>query len=141
MRKRWLASVAKRKRPAQLEHPGIVPIYEIGTDGDQHFFSMAFVEGESLTKKMTNGPMPPREAARLVKTIAEAVEYAHQKGIIHRDLKPANILLDRNGIPRITDFGLAKNIQCDSGMTATGQVMGPPPVTCRPNKRRAIRLK
>ncbi len=111
---------------AQLEHPGIVPIYEIGTDGDQHFFSMAFVEGESLAKKMTNGPMPPREAARLVKTIAEAVEYAHQKGIIHRDLKPANILLDRNGIPRITDFGLAKNIQCDSGMTATGQVMGTP---------------
>ena len=111
---------------AQLDHPNIVGIYEVGEQNGQHFFSMGFVEGVGLDEKLKDGPLPPREAAELIATIADAVQYAHDKGIIHRDLKPANVLLDSDGKPRITDFGLAKQITADSGMTATGQVLGTP---------------
>jgi len=117
---------AEAEAAAKLDHSGIVPIFEIGQHDGQHYFSMAFVEGESLAKKVANGPLPPHEAAALVKTIAEAVEYAHQKGIIHRDLKPANVLLDAEGHPKVTDFGLAKQIKGDSGLTGTGQILGTP---------------
>ncbi len=111
---------------AQLDHPNIVPIYEVGEHDGHHFFTMGFVDGGSLASRLQDGPLAPRESAKLVRQIADAVQYAHEKGVIHRDLKPANILLDRNGIPRITDFGLAKNVQRDSGLTHTGQVMGTP---------------
>jgi WD40 repeat protein/tRNA A-37 threonylcarbamoyl transferase component Bud32 len=111
---------------ANLDHPGIVPIYEVGQHEGQHYFSMGFVEGESLAQKVAGGPLPAREAAELVKQVAESVHYAHERGVIHRDLKPANVLLDLQGRPRITDFGLAKTIQNDRGLTATGQVMGTP---------------
>ena len=117
---------AEAEAAARLDHPGIVPIFEIGQHDGQNYFSMAFVEGESLAKKVAKGPLPPREAAELVKRVAEAVEYAHQKGIIHRDLKPANVLLDGQGQPKVTDFGLAKQIQGDSGLTGTGQILGTP---------------
>ena len=111
---------------AQLDHPNIVPIYEVGEQDGRHFFSMGFVDGVGLDARIKEGPLPPREAAELIKTIAEAVQYAHDKGIVHRDLKPANVLIDNDGNPRITDFGLAKKVGEDSGMTATGQVMGTP---------------
>jgi WD40 repeat protein/tetratricopeptide (TPR) repeat protein len=111
---------------ANLDHPGIVPIYEIGAHEGQHFFSMGFVEGTSLAAKVVNGPLPSREAATLTMRVAEAVQYAHEKGVIHRDLKPANVLLDAQGHPKVTDFGLAKKLQADSGLTHTGQVMGTP---------------
>ncbi len=111
---------------ANLDHPGIVPIYEIGEHNGQHYFSMGFVEGQSLADRVKDGPLPPREAAQIVKKIAEAVAYAHQKGVIHRDLKPANVLLDANGEPRVTDFGLAKQVESDSDLTRTGAVMGTP---------------
>jgi eukaryotic-like serine/threonine-protein kinase len=111
---------------AGLDHPGIVPVYECGTVGDQHYFSMGFVEGESLGTRLAAGPLPPREAAEIVAAVADAVDYAHTRGIIHRDLKPANILLDRDGRPRVTDFGLAKRVSGDSGLTRTGQAMGTP---------------
>jgi hypothetical protein len=117
---------AEAEAAAKLDHPGIVPIFEIGQHNGQHYFSMGFVEGESLATKAAAGPLPPREAADLVKRIAEAVEFAHQQGIIHRDLKPANVLLDREGQPRVTDFGLAKQTQRDTGLTGTGQVLGTP---------------
>ncbi len=77
---------------ANLDHPGIVPIYEIGEHEGQHYFSMGFVEGQSLADKINDGPLPPREAARVPKKVAEAVAYAHEQGVIHRDLKPANVL-------------------------------------------------
>ena len=111
---------------AGLDHPGIVPIYEIGQHLDQHYFSMGFVEGSSLAQKVADGPLPSREAARLVREVAEAIQYAHERGVIHRDLKPQNVLLDQNGRPRVTDFGLAKKVESDADLTASGAVMGTP---------------
>ena len=111
---------------ANLDHPGIVPIYEVGQHEGQHFFSMGFVEGQSLSQRLADGPLPARAAAELIRRVSEAIEYAHQHGVIHRDLKPANILLDRNGNPRVTDFGLAKKVEGDSGLTGSGQIMGTP---------------
>ncbi len=111
---------------ANLDHPGIVPIFEVGQHEGQHYFSMGFVEGQSLSQRLADGPLPPRRAAELIVKVAEAIEYAHQRGVIHRDLKPANILLDQAGHPRVTDFGLAKRLQGDSGLTGSGQIMGTP---------------
>ena len=111
---------------ANLEHPGIVPIHEVGQYGGQHYFSMAFVDGESLAERLTAGPLPQQEAAALVQHLCEAVQYAHQRGVIHRDLKPGNVLIDRDGRPHITDFGLAKQTAAGNDLTATGQVLGTP---------------
>lgn len=111
---------------AGLEHPGIVPIYEAGEHEGQHYFSMGFVEGSSLANRVAAGPLPPREAASLTREVAEAIQYAHDRGVIHRDLKPQNVLLDRDGEPRVTDFGLAKRVEADEGLTASGAVMGTP---------------
>jgi serine/threonine protein kinase len=111
---------------AHLDHPGIVPIFEVGECDDQHFFSMGFVEGDSLAGRVKDGPLPQREAAELVQTIAQAIAYAHSMGIIHRDLKPANALLDQHGQPKVTDFGLAKKTEADSQLTGTGQILGTP---------------
>lgn len=111
---------------ANLDQPGIVPIFEIGEHEGQHYFSMGYVEGESLAQKVADGPLPPREAAGLVKKICDAMAYAHERGVIHRDLKPANILIDLNSQPKVTDFGLAKRTEADSGLTGTGQILGTP---------------
>ena len=111
---------------AQLDHPGIVPVFEVGQHQGQHFFSMGLVEGRSLAARVAEGPLPAREAAGLVREVAEAVQYAHDKGVIHRDLKPGNILLDKDGRPRVTDFGLAKLTQSGSDLTGTGQILGTP---------------
>ncbi len=111
---------------AQLDHPGIVPVYEVGEIEGRHFFSMGFVEGVSLAERIKQGPLPPGEATQLVKRIAEAIAYAHQRGVIHRDLKPANVLVDQEGLPKVTDFGLAKRLETDSGLTHTGAIMGTP---------------
>jgi hypothetical protein len=111
---------------ANLDHPAIVRIFEVGQHEGQHYFSMALVEGQSLARRLAQGPLPPREAAALLAKVAEAIEYAHRRGVIHRDLKPGNILLDRHGNPRVTDFGLAKMLESDSGLTGSGQVMGTP---------------
>lgn len=111
---------------AHLDHPGIVPIYGMGQHEGQHYFSMGYVEGGSLSESVKEGPLPPRKAAALTQSIAEAVAYAHERGVIHRDLKPGNVLLDKDGRPKITDFGLAKRVQGTSNLTVTGQVLGTP---------------
>jgi eukaryotic-like serine/threonine-protein kinase len=111
---------------ANLQHPNIVAIHEIGEDEGQHFFSMDFIEGSSLAEKMRGEPLAPRAAAGYLKTIAEAIHYAHQRGILHRDLKPSNVLIDEKDQPHVTDFGLAKLMTDDSELTATGTVMGSP---------------
>ncbi|MBL7044512.1 MAG: protein kinase, partial [Pirellulaceae bacterium] len=137
---------------ANLDHPGIVPIFEVGEHEGQHYFSMGFVEGESLADRLKDGPLPPREAAEYTKKIAEAIAFAHERGVIHRDLKPANVLLAGSGqrsaisreqegsdsklkadsstltacTPKVTDFGLAKKTESDSNLTGTGQILGTP---------------
>jgi WD40 repeat protein len=111
---------------ANLDHPGIVPIYEVGQHEGQHYISMAYVEGRSLGQRLAEGPLRVREAAELIRRVSEAIDYAHRRGVIHRDLKPANILLDQDCNPRVTDFGLAKKVQSDGGLTASGQIMGTP---------------
>jgi eukaryotic-like serine/threonine-protein kinase len=111
---------------AGLDHPAIVPVYECGQIEGRHFFSMGFIDGQSLAGLLAAGPLPPREAAAMLLRVAEAVNYAHGRGVIHRDLKPSNILLDRDGQPRVSDFGLAKRVTGNSGLTHTGQALGTP---------------
>jgi hypothetical protein len=111
---------------AHLDHPGIVSIFEVGQHEGQHYFSMGFVAGQSASQRLAKGPLPAREAALMIRRVSEAIEYAHRRGVIHRDLKPANILLDADGNPRVTDFGLAKKVQGDSNLTGSGQIMGTP---------------
>ncbi len=117
---------AEAEAAAHLEHPGIVPIYEVGQQGGLHYYSMAYVAGQSLAARLAAGPVPADEAARLVRGVAEAIAYAHERGVIHRDLKPANILLTADGTPRVADFGLAKRLNVDSAHTHTGTVLGTP---------------
>jgi hypothetical protein len=111
---------------ANLDHPNIVPIYEVGEHEGQHYFSMKLVEGDSLAGQMPRFVGDPRGAARLLALVARAVQHAHQRGILHRDLKPGNILLDRAGQPHVTDFGLAKKIAGDTRLTQSGAVVGTP---------------
>lgn len=111
---------------ANLTHPGIVPIYEVGSHEGRHYFSMGYVPGKSLASALKTESFTPAQAADLVRQIAEAIEYAHQHSVIHRDLKPSNVLLDEEGRPRVTDFGLAKRVDDDAHLTCTGQVMGSP---------------
>ncbi len=118
---------------ARLHHPNIVQVYEVGSAGGRPFFAMECVEGGTLSARLTGGqPQPARDSAALVEALARAVHAAHQAGVIHRDLKPANVLLaegpsDRTfGIPKISDFGLAKRVQVDTSLTRTGVVMGTP---------------
>jgi eukaryotic-like serine/threonine-protein kinase len=117
---------------AALEHPHIVPVYEAGVHEGRAYFSMRYVEGETLGALLARGPLRPREAARLLAAVARAVHFAHQRGLLHRDLKPSNVLIDSSGQPHITDFGLAKRVPgaggppAVSGLTLSGAIVGTP---------------
>jgi serine/threonine protein kinase/Tfp pilus assembly protein PilF len=111
---------------ARLEHPGIVPIYEVGERDGSCYFSMKFVEGGQLDEVVRREPIPIRDAVEFIGKVARAVHYAHEHGILHRDIKPGNILLDKNGEPHLTDFGLAQLVEAESTVTGTLEVLGTP---------------
>jgi serine/threonine protein kinase len=111
---------------ARLSHPNIVPIYDIGQQDGQPFFSMEYVAGTDLAKKAQSQPLRPEDSVRYVEAVAWAVHYAHEQGVLHRDLKPSNILLGADDRPRITDFGLARQLDAESSLTVTGAVLGSP---------------
>ncbi len=120
---------------ARLAHPNLVAIHEVGEENGQHFFSMEFVEGSSLAQVIHRTPLPPERAARYVRIIAEAIQYAHDRGVLHRDLKPSNVLIDATDQPRVTDFGLARQIDSEprdtnaephSSLTLSGAILGTP---------------
>ena len=111
---------------AQLHHPNIVAIHEVGAVRGQNFYCMDFIAGASLSSLARDHPLSPKQAARYVRKIAQAIHYAHSRHIIHRDLKPANVLIDQNDEPQVTDFGLAKFLQGEAGSTLSGTVMGSP---------------
>lgn len=117
---------------AQLQHPNIVPVHEVGEQDGRPYYTMEYLDGGSLTQKLAAAPLVPRTAAELVLVLARAIQFAHERGVIHRDLKPANILLAADGTPKIADFGLAKQFGTDSGESAqldrteSGAILGTP---------------
>ena len=111
---------------ASLDHPCIVPIYEVGERDGQCYFSMRFVEGGQLDEVVKGAPMSIREAVELIAKVARTAHYAHEHGILHRDIKPGNILLDAKGEPHLTDFGLARLVESESTVTRTLEVLGTP---------------
>jgi hypothetical protein len=117
---------SEARSAARLRHPNIVSIYDVRETDGHHYFSMDFIEGRTLDKVASDESLSEQRIALLVKLIAEAVEYAHQNGILHRDLKPANVLVHATGMPHVLDFGLAKHLEDDSGLTSSGTVLGTP---------------
>jgi serine/threonine protein kinase len=111
---------------AKLRHPNIVTVHEVGTISGQPYYSMDFIEGQSMSQRVAQGPLPGRLAAKMMMTVARALHHAHIHGILHRDVKPSNIILDAEDEPHVTDFGLAKRLGGDSCHTRTGAVMGTP---------------
>ena len=111
---------------ASLDHPCIVPIYEVGERDGQCYFSMKFVEGGQLDEVVRHAPMSIRQAVELIAKVARTVHYAHEHGILHRDIKPGNILVDVKGEPNLTDFGLARLVESESTVTRTVEVLGTP---------------
>jgi serine/threonine-protein kinase len=111
---------------ARLQHPHIIQVFEVGEHQGLPFCALEFVDGVSLDKKLKEQPLPPRQAAQLVATLADAMHLAHSRNVVHRDLKPANVLLTSDGVPKVTDFGLARQLDSDSGQTRPDAVMGTP---------------
>jgi serine/threonine-protein kinase len=117
---------AEAQAAARLDHPNIVPVYEVGEVDGQPYFSMKYIEGSTLARRLAEGPMMPREAAAILLPVSRAIQLAHRQKLLHRDLKPSNILIDAAGQPHVTDFGLAKRITDETGQTHTGAVVGTP---------------
>lgn len=121
---------------ARLRHPNIVPVYEVGEQDGQPWFSMQYIPGSTLSERLQRGPMPPREAVSLLIPVVEAIGAAHRAGVLHRDLKPGNILIAEDGTPFVTDFGLAKRVSADDqasagaaglhSLTQSGAILGTP---------------
>jgi tRNA A-37 threonylcarbamoyl transferase component Bud32/tetratricopeptide (TPR) repeat protein len=114
------------EQAGNLGHPNIVPIYHVGEEQGQHYFTMKLIEGGNLGNQVLRFRNAPRAAAQVVATVARTIHYAHQRGILHRDLKPSNILLDADEQPHVTDFGLAKHLDSGEGDTRSGTILGTP---------------
>jgi serine/threonine-protein kinase len=127
---------------AHLAHPHIVPVFRVGEHEGQPFFTMQYIEGTTLSRRLAEGPIPGPEAARLLLPVCRAVQYAHDRGVLHRDLKPSNILIDRAGHPYVGDFGLAKRLDLggEPSLTPSGALVGTPsympPEQARGSQRR-----
>ncbi len=119
--------IREARAAAKLQHPNIVPIYEVGVHDGRHFFTMELISGKTLTALARKKRISPEESARVIAKLSRAIHYAHERKIIHRDLKPSNVLIDENGEPHVMDFGLAKDLTEVSGLTLTGVAMGSPP--------------
>ena len=117
---------AEAEAAARLHHPNIVPVYAVGEYEGRPYFVMKFVDGVTLAERLAEGPLSSREAAHLMAPVCEAISYAHENGVLHRDLKPSNILIDRDGRPHVSDFGLAKRVAGGQALTRTGAVLGTP---------------
>ena len=120
------ASSPKARRGRRLKHPNIISIHSIGEEMGRPYLSLEFAEGGSLAQLLTGGPLAALDAAALVEKLAMAIHSAHQAGIVHRDLKPSNVLLTADGVPKVSDFGLAKLLDADSARTLSGQTLGTP---------------
>ncbi len=117
---------AEARAVAAIDHPNIIKIFEIGEHDGLPYFSLEFLEGGSLSQRIAGKPQPVEDAARIVETLAQAMDVAHRRGIVHRDIKPANVLLAGDGTPKIADFGLVKRLETDSGQTRSGSILGSP---------------
>ncbi|MCA9214558.1 MAG: serine/threonine protein kinase [Planctomycetales bacterium] len=117
---------AEAEAAAGLDHPNIVPVYEVGSHEGHLFFSMKHIEGQTLSQKLSTGPMESSETARIMAIVSRAIDYAHRRGVLHRDLKPSNIMVDDEGQPHVTDFGLAKQVTGAESLTRTGAILGTP---------------
>jgi TRAP transporter TAXI family solute receptor len=117
---------AEARSAARLDHPNIVAVYQCGEIDGHHYFSMDFVPGTDLARRISQGPMEARDAARCVRDVARTIAYAHSQGVLHRDLKPANVLIDEDDHVVITDFGLAKLMGSNDGLTRSGAALGTP---------------
>ncbi|MDG2384288.1 MAG: serine/threonine-protein kinase [Pirellulaceae bacterium] len=117
---------AEAEAAAGLNHPNIVPVYEVGEYEGKNFFSMKYVAGRTLSQQLKSGPLSPRQSAKLLAKVAGAIDFAHRQGVLHRDLKPSNILIDEEGEPHVMDFGLAKQVSEADHLTRTGAVLGTP---------------
>lgn len=118
--------LSEARAVARFQHANIVQVFDVGEFDGLPYISLEFVDGGTLSGKIAREPQPPRYAAETVEQLARAMQYAHDRGVIHRDLKPSNVLLTADGKPKITDFGLAKSVEDDSGRTQSGQVLGTP---------------
>jgi serine/threonine protein kinase len=117
---------AEAETAAALHHNNIIHVYDVGEHEGAPFFAMEYVEGGSLADRLRAGTPPPQETARLLIPVARALDFAHKNNVVHRDMKPANILLDPQGVPKVTDFGIAKRLTAESALTLSGAVIGTP---------------
>ncbi|MFN3192200.1 MAG: serine/threonine-protein kinase [Aureliella sp.] len=118
--------LAEAEANARLEHKGIVPVYEVGEYQGHPYFSMQCIVGQTLSERLKSGPVPQRQAAKIMIEVCRAIGFAHSQGVLHRDIKPSNILIDENDQVRIMDFGLAKFADSGDNLTRTGAVIGTP---------------